>query len=139
MITKEMLLMSFGQGKFSLKQGKELKIVLSRKEVEQRLRSTVSDICFTIDEICFTIDEKSYYFYTDSYCVGQGITWGPNKRSLIDTVPSSTDIPHRVVERKGLEDGWVNNLDHYEFIYHYNDIRIETLEEYLDILNQHLN
>ena len=131
MITKQMLIESFAQGKFLQKQGREVKIVLTREEAKDRLRSTLST--FT-----FTVGDKDYFFYTDSYCAGNGITWGPNKICSISTVPSSTVIPHYVVERKGLEDGIVDSLEKYEFVYHKGDICIESLDEYLEILNQHL-
>ena len=114
MITKEMLQTSSSMSKYFLKTGKkELKIVLTTEEMETLHNNNKT----SVSTIQFNIEGKRYWFYTDDYCNGQGITWGPGKLSYVETAPSSTRIPKQVVPRPGLEDGWIRSIKDFESIY----------------------
>lgn len=98
MITKEMLKDSSSKAKYLAKVGQPLKIVLDPAEVQFALSSGKT----SVSVIQFRIDERRYFFYTDDYVNGKGITWGPGKLSTIETVPSTTQVPHLVTPRQGL-------------------------------------
>lgn len=134
MITEEMLKNSSSHSLAAKKQGVEVKIVLTTEEVQKYLDSGKT----SVSDVTFKADGRDYWFYTDDYCHGTGITWGNDKLTAIETCPSTTQISHQVVPRKGLEDGVVKNLKDFEFIYHYNDHQITKIEDYLKILNQNL-
>ena len=80
-------------------------------------------------------DDEGWWFYTDDYCFGKGVTWGDNRSSHFTSLPSSTDIPHVVRERPGLESGRITTLEEFEFVYQSRGRYIPTLDKLLEILN----
>ena len=133
-ITKEMLQNSSAEAALLKRSGKVKKVVLTTEEMSEYLmcgRTSVS-------VIEFSVNDETYWFYTDDYCNGKGITWGPTKLVTFETVPSTTQVPCHVTPRKGLESGWVQNLKDFEFVFQNRGHQITTIDEYLGTLNSHL-
>lgn len=127
--------MNFNNERFEL-DGNQFSIEVNNKKVILRHWNINTHIVKPIIE--FRIDDKTYWFYTDDYCNGKGITWGPTKLVTFETVPSTTQVPCHVAPRKGLESGWIQNLKDFEFVFQSKGHQITTIDEYLGTLNSHL-
>ena len=134
-ITKEMLLATSLPNRFLEKQGKSLKIVLSRDEVKEKLQRVSTVTVIQLKDFLLDEDHEGWWFYTDDYCFGNGVTWGDDPVSHFTSVPSSTGIPHSVKERPGLETGRITNLEEFEFVYQTRGTYIPTIEKLLELLN----
>lgn len=134
LITLEMIQNISAEAALLKRSGKVKKVVLTTEEMSAYLMSGRTSVSI----IEFRIDDKTYWFYTDDYCNGKGITWGPTKLVTFETVPSTTQVPCHVAPRKGLESGWVQNLKDFEFVFQSNGHQITTIDEYLEILNNNL-
>lgn len=72
--------------------------------------------------------EDKVFFFTDIYGFGYKVSpkhWGS----------SSTAFPFQVVPRKGLEDGLVNTIENFIFIYHKDKQLLSSIDELLSIIN----
>jgi hypothetical protein len=113
------------------------KNILTKDEAAQYCtKGSIMEICASKPE---SADKRtvssSWYFYTDNYLFG-----------LIDKnncllpscfVPSSTQIPTTAVARKSIPDGWIHTLKDYEAVFHSNDTCLQTIDELLDVLQEH--
>lgn len=63
-------------------------------------------------------------FFSDDHCYGY-----PHLKPCY--VPTSTQLPHKVAPRPGLEDGWINTLEDYLKVFGRGARLITTREELL--------
>ena len=121
MYTKEALLTNSTMSKIRLRQGNRepIKGVLSKEEVQAKNPGHI--------EVYTNVDTGDFFF-TDDYCLGTD--YMPKQ-----WVPSSCQLPMKVVERECLPSGWVNTIDDYILIFHHDGRLIESIDELIDILN----
>lgn len=127
MITKQDILTSSAVSRMLARDGKVVDGVLSlEKYREWRANHPASTSIQAI-----TSGDHGVFFYTDDYCLGINIP----EMNAHGFVPSSTGFPMSVKARPGLESGWISTLEEFEFIFHKDHRRLETIEELLEILN----
>lgn len=68
------------------------------------------------------------YFFTDNHCFGY--PYLPN-----DFVPCTSSFPMKVAPREGLEDGWIQTIEQYIAVFHYDEKQISTLEELVALID----
>jgi hypothetical protein len=111
------------------------KAVMGLSEAQAFFNERQAETVTEISEVCCN-EREGVCFFTNDYLIGYKVL--PK-----NFVPSSTVIPHRVKPRAGLEDGWVKNLNEYDFVYRrggqrrFIQRRLNTLEELVAYLNTH--
>ncbi len=133
-ITKKQLFKTISSSAYAKQYGNQTKIILNKEEMQAYLDLNTK----AISTVEFKYNDKWYWFYSDDYCHGKGITWGTNKLVNIDPIPSRLYLPYKVIPREGLIDGLVKTLDEFIFVFRPNDHQITSVEEYLEILNNNL-
>lgn len=72
---------------------------------------------------------KDYYFFVDNHIFGSDLIWNV-------FCSCSQYLPSTCVPRPGLEDGIIDTFEKYIFIYHKDDVLIESMEELLNLFNE---
>lgn len=120
MYSKERLLNNSSFSKFMKAKGRSIKGVLSKKETEEHFKESV--------DVITNVDTQDFFF-TDDYCLG--VNYLPDA-----WVPSTTQLPLRVVPRETLPDGVIDTLDKYILVFHPEGRLIESVDELIDLLNK---
>lgn len=125
MITKEQLLMASYSGKRCCEKNIPYKGVLTTEEAKLYLRDHRGLICISN---VYT----NQFFFSDDHCFGVYVL--PD-----EWVPCTSKIPQLAKEREGLEDGIIDTVEKYNFVYNKDNHQITTIDELVKILNQENN
>lgn len=91
------------------------------REYQQRFQSV---------QVMASVNEAfPFVFFTGEYGYGYDVL--PR-----DFVASTTRVPMKVVERKGLEDGWVDTVEKYLMVFEHDRILIESIEDLVEVMNK---
>lgn len=102
---------------------KEYKGVLTTEETKQH--SVVHNRIVTHQT---SFDDFKYFFFSDDHGFGHGVL--PD-----DFVPCTAYLPLEVTPREGLEDGIVDTVEKYMFIFCKDKKQINSIEELCEYLN----
>jgi hypothetical protein len=117
---KETLLNNSHMSKLLAKSGKQIKGVLTKEEMQEKVDKGQTITCIRNNEV---------FFFTDDYCIGVGYL--PN-----DLVSSSSVMPHEVAPREAFPDGILKTVDDYIKLHHIEKMYIGTVDELIDYLNK---
>lgn len=117
---KETLLNNSHMSKLLTKSGKQIKGVLTKEEMQEKVDNGQTITCIRNNEV---------FFFTDDYCIGVGYL--PR-----DLVSSSTVMPHEIAPREAFPDGILKTVDDYIKLHHVEKIYIKTVGELIDYLNK---
>lgn len=116
---KETLLNNSHMAKSLKKAGRQIKGVLTKEEMQEKVDKGQTITCIRNNEV---------FFFTDDYCIG--VDYLPR-----DLVSSSTVMPHEITPREAFPDGILKTVDDYIKLHHSEKRYIGTVDELIDYLN----
>lgn len=117
---KETLLNNSRMAKMLAKNGKQVKGVLTKEEMQEKVDSGQTVTCIKNNEV---------FFFSDDYCIG--VDYLPR-----DLVAGSTGIPYEIAPREAFPDGLIKNVAEYIQLHHAEKRHIQTVDELIDYLNK---